>query len=184
MSSPQLSSRRISLRPMAFERREDLRAVLEEAGLEGADGAESFFCSLPGAFTDVDATFMVDDDSNGSPIGTCVVFGIDREQRSAQISILIDGASAPLGAGLETYVFFIGHVFSEWDIDRVQFWARADQVKTIPVSWAVISETKSSVEGQGSSSADHAKAFTIEREVWELQGDRFRSWIMRGSGKN
>lgn len=180
MPSPQLTSRRVTLRPARFESREELRAALREAGLDGAVGAEVFLDSLPEDFGDADAAFMVDDNSRNAPVGACVLFGVDGEERSAQISVLVDGEAAPLGMGMETYVFFIGHVFAEWDVDRIYFWSLEDLVGMITVSQAVISEVKEPTSGNGDSSAGGAKAFAIEREIWERQGDRFRNWIMRG----
>ena len=180
MPSPQLTSRRVTLRPARFGHREELHSALKEAGLDGVVGAEVFLGSLPEDFGGVDAAFMVDDDSRGTTIGACVLFGADSEERSAQVSVLVDTESAPLGMGMETYVFFIGHVFAEWDVDRIYFWSLEDLVGMITVSQAVISEVKEPTSGNGDSSAGGAKAFAIEREIWERQGDRFRNWIMRG----
>lgn len=184
MSSPQLASRRVMLRPTRFENREEIIEVLDGSGLEDVRGAGVFLGSLPEDLGTLDAAFLVEERSQGSTVGVCAVFGVDSDEKSAQVSILVEDGSPILGVGVETYVFFIGHVFSEWDVNNIHFWSTEELVGMIPVGQAVISESRGAGEERDGESANRARAFTIEREVWEIQSHRFRSWIMRGPQKS
>ena len=114
----------------------------------------------------------------------CTVLGVDSGEGVAQVSILVKDDPTLLGVGVETYVFFIGHVFSEWDVKSIHFWSMEELVGMIPVSQAVISEARVADEEYKSESKDCARVFTIEREVWEIQSYRFRNWLMRRPQKN